>query len=57
MTKALWLISLLFLSLSAVLVSASDRDEDLSRIQNATRVFQEIISTPDNGIPNEILPV
>ncbi len=55
MTKTLLTISLMFLLLSSGVVSASDRDDDLSRIQNATRVFQEIMSTPDNGIPNEIL--
>ena len=38
-----------------VIAAASDRDDDVSRIQNATRVFQEIMHTPDNAIPNEIL--
>lgn len=36
-------------------VSASDRDDNINRIQNAARVFHEIMSTPDNGIPNQIL--
>lgn len=56
MKKTLLIVSAVavFLSLP-VIVSASDRDDDLSRIQNATRVFQEIMNTPDNGIPNEIL--
>src|ERR1700739_2766679 len=56
MTKKLLMVlggSLIF-SLSAK-VFASDRDDDISRIRNATRVFQEIMSTPDKGIPNEIL--
>jgi SH3 domain-containing YSC84-like protein 1 len=44
----------LFLSLPAV-ASGSDREDDVSRIQNATRVFQEVMNTPDKGIPNEIL--
>jgi lipid-binding SYLF domain-containing protein len=48
------LVVAVFLSLSTV-VSASDREDDVSRIQNATRVFQEVMSTPDKGIPNEIL--
>ena len=30
---------------------ASDRDDDIGRIQKATRVFHEIMSTPDKGIP------
>jgi SH3 domain-containing YSC84-like protein 1 len=46
---------LMFVSLAFSLASASDREDDLSRIQNATQVFQEIMSTPDKGIPNEIL--
>ncbi len=56
MAKNLFMISVvsLLLTLPAT-VSASDRDDDVSRIQNATRVFQEIMNAPDNGIPNEIL--
>jgi len=55
-TKKLLMISVasLVLSLPATLY-ASDRDDDVSRIQNATRVFEEIMNTPDKGIPNEIL--
>jgi lipid-binding SYLF domain-containing protein len=34
---------------------ASDRDDDLGRIQKATQVFQEIMRTPDKGIPQELL--
>jgi len=30
---------------------ASDRDDDIGRIQKATRVFHEIMTTPDKGIP------
>lgn len=55
MTKTLLIILLVSLYWSPSIASASDRDDDLSRIQNATRVFQEIMSTPDKGIPNEIL--
>ena len=55
MTKTLLMISLISLFLTPTILSASDRDDDLSRIQNATRVFQEIMSAPDKGIPNEIL--
>jgi SH3 domain-containing YSC84-like protein 1 len=56
MLKNLLMISTVSLVLSLpVNVSASDRDDDVSRIQNATRVFKEIMNTPDNGIPNEIL--
>jgi lipid-binding SYLF domain-containing protein len=55
MTRTLVRISLISLFLGPLIVSASDREDDLSRIQNATQVFQEIMSTPDKGIPNEIL--
>jgi lipid-binding SYLF domain-containing protein len=34
---------------------ASDRDDDLGRIQKATQVFQEIMRTPDKGIPRDLL--
>jgi lipid-binding SYLF domain-containing protein len=34
---------------------ASDRDDDIGRIQKATQVFQEIMNTPDKGIPQELL--
>jgi lipid-binding SYLF domain-containing protein len=34
---------------------ASDRDDDLGRIQKATQVFQEIMQTPDRGIPRDLL--
>jgi lipid-binding SYLF domain-containing protein len=34
---------------------ASDRDDDLGRIQKATQVFQEIMRTPGKGIPRDLL--
>ena len=34
---------------------ASDREDDISRIEKATLVFQEIMRTPDQGIPQELL--
>jgi lipid-binding SYLF domain-containing protein len=34
---------------------ASDRDDDMGRIQKATQVFQEIMRTPDKGIPQDLL--
>lgn len=36
-------------------VLASDRDDDTARIHKATQVFQEIMKTPDKGIPRELL--
>jgi SH3 domain-containing YSC84-like protein 1 len=55
MTKLLCIASLMSLFLIPSVVSASDRDDDIGRTQNATRVFKEIMSTPDKGIPDEIL--
>ena len=34
---------------------ASDRDDDIGRIQKATQIFHEIMSTPDKGIPRDLL--
>ena len=34
---------------------ASDRADDNERVRNATRVFEEIMATPDKGIPKELL--
>ena len=38
-----------------LIVSASDREDDVSRIDRATEVFHEIMSAPDKGIPREVL--
>jgi SH3 domain-containing YSC84-like protein 1 len=35
--------------------AASDRDDDVGRIEAATDVFQEIMSTPDKSIPEDLL--
>ena len=42
----------LLVSLTAV---ASDRDDDVNRTNKATQVFKEIMNTPDQGIPQELL--
>lgn len=34
---------------------ASDRSDDVLRIQASTRAFHEIMATPDKGIPKELL--
>jgi lipid-binding SYLF domain-containing protein len=56
MSKQFLVISLLaaFLVLPAI-SSASDRDDDVKRIDKSTQVFREIMNTPDKGIPNELL--
>src|SRR5580704_6911863 len=45
----------LLLSLPAIAFAGSDKDDDISRIQSATRVFHEIMDTPEKGIPPSIL--
>ena len=42
----------LFVTLTAV---ASDREEDVQRTHKAAQVFQEIMNTPDKGIPQDLL--
>ena len=42
----------LLVTLSAV---ASDREDDVNRAHKATQVFHEIMSTPDHGIPHDLL--
>jgi SH3 domain-containing YSC84-like protein 1 len=44
----------LFLGLP-ILASASDREDDIKRIDHATQVFKEIMDTPDKGIPQGLL--
>jgi SH3 domain-containing YSC84-like protein 1 len=44
----------LILSMPSI-VSGSDREDDVSRIDRATEVFHEVMSAPDKGIPREVL--
>jgi len=34
---------------------ASDREDDIGRVEKAARVFHEIMATPDRGIPHDLL--
>jgi len=54
MLKRLLAVTTLAL-LVAVTAVASDRDDDVSRTHKAAQVFQEIMATPDNSIPQELL--
>src|ERR1700739_4168092 len=42
-------------SLALPALAASNREDDISRIQASARVFQEIMSAPDKGIPQDLL--
>ena len=54
MMKRILVLSVLtlFATLTAV---ASDREDDVKRTHKAAEVFQEIMSTPDHGIPHGLL--
>ncbi len=56
MSKQFLVISLLaaFVVLPAI-TSASDREDDVKRIDKSAQVFKEIMNTPDKGIPSELL--
>jgi lipid-binding SYLF domain-containing protein len=43
-------------SLALVLPAlASDREDDIGRVEKAGRIFHEIMATPDRGIPRDLL--
>jgi SH3 domain-containing YSC84-like protein 1 len=53
MKKSMFL--LVILSLSSLGWAESDRQEAIERLDSATTVLHEIMATPDNGIPEEVL--
>ena len=55
MSKNLLIVSVAGLGLVLPALAASDREDDLGRIRKATQVFQEIMRTPDKGIPRDLL--
>ena len=56
MTRNILFVSALALLLGApIVVSASDRDDDVNRTKKATEVFKEIMNAPDKGIPDDLL--
>ena len=54
MLKRTLLLSTLIL-LGTQFAQASDRDDDVARTQKAAQVFKEIMDTPDQGIPQDLL--
>ena len=53
MLKRILIVAMLLLvALSAV---ASDREDDVKRTHKAAQVFHEIMNTPDQGIPSDLL--
>jgi SH3 domain-containing YSC84-like protein 1 len=49
------LASIALLAMPIIASADSDRDDDVSRIDNAKRVFHEVMNTPDQGIPRDLL--
>ncbi len=54
MLKRTLILSTLIL-LGVSFSQASDRDDDVARTQKAAQVFKEIMNTPDQGIPHDLL--
>ncbi len=49
------LIALTLVLVGVQLAQASDRDDDIARTEKAAQVFKEIMSTPEKGIPQNLL--
>jgi lipid-binding SYLF domain-containing protein len=54
MLKRLVIVATLVV-LATLTAVASDREDDISRTNKAAQVFKEIMSTPDQGIPQNLL--
>jgi len=54
MLKRILILGVLTLCVTLT-AAASDREEDVSRTHKAAEVFQAIMNTPDQGIPQELL--
>jgi SH3 domain-containing YSC84-like protein 1 len=55
MSRKVLRASALILFLGLPFVASADRDDDVKRVDRATRVFKEIMDTPDKGIPHGLL--
>ncbi len=54
MLKRILAVTIL-IAIASLTAVASDRDDDVNRTQKATQVFKEIMNTPDQGIPSNLL--
>jgi lipid-binding SYLF domain-containing protein len=54
MFKHLLIFSTILL-VAAPLALASDREDDVARTEKAAQVFKQIMDTPDQGIPHDLL--
>jgi len=54
MLKRILAVTIL-IAIASLTAVASDRDDDVNRTQKAAQVFKEIMNTPDQGIPANLL--
>jgi lipid-binding SYLF domain-containing protein len=54
MLKRILAVTIL-IAIASLTAIASDRDDDVNRTQKAAQVFKEIMNTPDQGIPSNLL--
>ena len=55
MWKRFFVFATLALVVALPAAAASDREDDVNRTHKAAQVFKEIMTTPDQGIPQELL--
>jgi lipid-binding SYLF domain-containing protein len=49
------LVVTILIAIASLTAVASDREDDVNRTQKAAQVFKEIMNTPDQGIPSNLL--
>src|SRR5271156_522176 len=54
MLKRILAVTIL-MAIASLTAVASDREDDVNRTQKAAQVFKEIMNTPDQGIPSNLL--
>jgi len=54
MLKRILAVTIL-IAIASLTAVASDREDDVNRTQKAAQVFKEIMNTPDQGIPSNLL--
>ena len=54
MMKRILAVTIL-IAIASLTAVASDREDDVNRTQKAAQVFKEIMNTPDQGIPSDLL--
>ncbi len=55
MLRRILVVTVLGLLVTLTAVASSDREDDVNRTHKAAQVFKEIMNTPDQGIPQDLL--